>query len=86
MACQRPLLVLSGENTPIVNFLHGIGCAKLITEQDFDLKVNQMAEWLCKVTKEELVNMGLKGLDTIRQNYTKGSVTDMYVDLIDSII
>lgn len=86
MACQRPLLVLSGENTPIVNFLKDKGCAKLVTEQDFDIKVDQMAEWLGQITKEELMIMGRKGLDTIQQNYTKERVTDLYVDLIDSLV
>ena len=53
MACERPLLVLSGENTPIVNFLKDKGCAKLITEQDFDKKVDEMVYWLRSATKEE---------------------------------
>ena len=42
MACERPLFVLSGENTPIINFLKDKGCAKLITEKDFDKKVYLM--------------------------------------------
>jgi len=86
MACERPLLVLSGENTPIVNFLKDKGCAKLITEKDFDKKVNKMVEWLRSVTKEDLSQMGKKGLAEIQAKYTKEKVTDMYVDLVDSII
>ena len=81
MACERPLLVLSGENTPIVNFLKDKGCAKLITE-----KVNGMVEWLRTVTKEDLSQLGNKGLAEIQAKYTKEKVTDMYVDLVDSII
>lgn len=86
MACERPLLVLSGENTPIVNFLKDKGCAKLITEKNFDKKVNEMVEWLRTVTKEDLSQMGNKGLAEIQAKYTKEKVTDMYVDLVDSII
>ena len=86
MACERPLLVSSGENTPIVNFLKDKGCAKLITEKDFDKKVNEMVEWLRTVTKEELSQMGKKGLAEIQAKYTKDKVTDMYVDLVDSLI
>lgn len=86
MACERPLLVSSGENTPIVNFLKDKGCAKLITEKDFDKKVNEMVEWLRTVTKEDLSQMGNKGLAEIQAKYTKEKVTDMYVDLVDSII
>lgn len=86
MACERPLLVSSGENTPIVNFLKDKGCAKLITEKNFDKKVNEMVEWLRIVTKEDLSQMGNKGLAEIQAKYTKEKVTDMYVDLVDSII
>ena len=86
MACERPLLVSSGENTPIVNFLKDKGCAKLITEKDFDKKVNEMVDWLKSVTKEELVHMGKKGLAEIQAKYTKEKVTDMYVDLVSSLI
>ena len=86
MACERPLLVLSGENTPIVNFLKDKGCAKLITEQYFEKKVNEMVEWLRTVTKEELSQMGKKGLAEIRAKYTKEKVTDMYVDLVSRLV
>ena len=86
MACERPMLILSGKNTPIVNFLQDKGCAKLITEQDFDKKVDEMVEWLRSVTKDDLVQMGKNGLKTIEEHYTKERVTDMYVDLIDTLI
>ena len=86
MACERPLLVLSGENTPIVNFLKDKGCAKLITEQDFDKKVDEMVAWVGSVTKDDLAQMGKHGLHVIEEQYTKEKVTDMYVDLIDTLI
>lgn len=86
MACERPLLVLSGENTPIVNFLKDKGCAKLITEKDFDKKVYLMVDWLKTVMKEELREMGKRGLAEIQAKYTKEKVTDMYVDLVDSLL
>jgi Glycosyltransferase len=86
MACERPLLVLSGENTPIVNFLKDKGCAKLITEQDFDKKVDEMVAWVSSVTKDDLAQMGKHGLHVIEEQYTKEKVTDMYVDLIDTLI
>lgn len=86
MACERPLLVLSGGNTPIINFLKDKGCSKLITEKDFEKKVNEMVEWLSSITKEELRNMGRKGLAVILDKYTKEKVTDMYSDLVNDII
>lgn len=86
MACQRPMLILSGENTPIVNFLKDKGCAKLITEKDFEKKVDEMVEWLSNISKEGLREMGRRGLAEIEAKYTKEKVTDMYVDLVDSLI
>ena len=85
MACERPLLVLSGENTPIVNFLKDKGCAKLITEQDFGKKVDEMVAWLRSVSREELKEMGRRGLAEIEVKYTKEKVTDMYVELVDTL-
>lgn len=85
IACERPLLVLSGENTPIVNFLKDKGCAKLITEQDFGKKVDEMVAWLRSITREELKEMGRKGLAEIEAKYTKEKVTDMYVELVDTL-
>lgn len=86
MACERPILVLSGDNTPIVKFLNGMGCAKLITEKDFDKKVNDMVEWLSSVTKEELAQMGKNGLFEIHAKYTKEKVASMYVGLVKDLI
>ncbi len=86
MACERPMLILSGDNTPIVNFLKDKGCAKLITEQDFDKKVEEMVTWLKGVTKDELKEMGKNGLAEIRAKYTKEIVTGMYADLVKELI
>lgn len=86
MACQRPMLILSGENTPIVNFLRDKNCAKIVTEQDMAKKVGIMEEWLRSVTKEELREMGKNGLAEIQAHYTKEKVTDMYVDLVSSLV
>ena len=86
MACERPMLILSGENTPIINFLDGKGCAKLITEKDFNKKVDMMVEWLRTITKEDLAQMGKNGLAEIQAKYTKEIVTGMYADLVDSLL
>ena len=86
MACGRPLLVCSGEETPIVNFLSGTGCAKLITNRDFAAKVEQMAEWLMSISRNELRGMGRHGLEIIRKYYSKEVVTGQYVELIDSLL
>ena len=86
MACGRPLLVSSGERTPIVNFLSPLNCAKLITEHDVEMKTDKMVEWLSHVTKAELLQMGKSGEEVIKQHYSKEIVTRQYIDLIDSLL
>ena len=86
MACERPMLILSGENTPIVNFLRDKGCATIITEQDLDKKIAIMLEWLSSVSKEELIHMRRNGLSEIMAEYTKEIVTNRYVSLIDDLL
>lgn len=86
MACGRPLLVCSGEKTPIVNFLEPVGCAKIVTNHDLEQKTDEMAQWLSTMTREKLREMGAKGEEVIKANYTKEIVTQQYVDLIDSLL
>ena len=86
MACGRPLLVCSGENTPIVNFLKPVGCAKLVTNHDLEQKTDERAGWLRGITREKLREMGTLGEDTIKAQYTKEIVTKQYVSLIDSLL
>ena len=82
MACEKPLLVASGKDTPIINFLEDKGCAKLITNNS----VEEMAAWLRSITREELQAMGKKGLKTIEEHYSKEIVTSMYADLVDGLV
>lgn len=86
MACGRPLLVCSGNNTPIVNFLQPIGCAKLVTEHDMEKKTDEMVQWLTGITREDLSQMGRRGENIIQESYTKEIVAKQYVDLIDSLL
>ena len=86
MACGRALLIGSGKNTPIVNFLEPVGCAKLVYEHDVEKKTDEMAQWLSSVTREELRSMGAKGEKTIQEGYTKEIVTRKYVNLINQLL
>lgn len=86
MACGRPLLVCSGENTPIVNFLKPIGCAKLITDHDLDRKTDEMTQWLAGMTREKLREMGAKGETIVKAEYAKEIVTNKYVELVNSLL
>ena len=85
MACGRPLLVCSGKNTPIINFLQEHGCAKLITEKSLEEKVGEMADWLNSVSKSELALLGRNGVEVIKRLYSKDVVTQKYVDIVESL-
>ena len=86
MACGRPLVVCSGKNTPIGNFLDPHGCAKLVTTHDLEKKTDEMSAWLGSVTREQLREMGSKGENVIKAQYTKEIVTAKYVELCSNIL
>lgn len=86
MACGKPLLVCSGNGTPIVNFLKHYDCAKIVKEKDFQKKVEEMVYWLQSVSKEELALMGENGLNIITKYYAKNIVTQQYVKLIKRLL
>ena len=85
LACARPLLVCSGAGTPIVNFLSGLDCAKLVAERDASAKVAQMAAWLSSVDRPTLRSMGKNGLKVIESQYSKDVVTRQYVALMNEL-
>mgnify|MGYP002507935169 CR=1 FL=1 len=85
MSCGKPLLVCSGMRTPIVNFLQEHNCAKLVTEKNLEKKVEEMANWLNSVSKEEMNMLGRNGMDVIMHLYAKNVVTQKYVDLVESL-
>jgi colanic acid biosynthesis glycosyl transferase WcaI len=86
MACGKPLIVCSGQGTPIINFLKESDCSKLITTQRLDEKTQEIIAFLESVTKEELHVMGNNGLAIVQNTYTKEVVTREYVALINALI
>jgi colanic acid biosynthesis glycosyl transferase WcaI len=82
MACAKPLIVCSGPETPIINFLQKHECAKLITDQDLNTKTNRIHDYLKTVTKDELKIMGEKGYQVVKTTYSKDVVANQYVNLI----
>ena len=90
MACARPLIVSSGEDTPIVNFLDGMPCAKLFCGDD---RAEAMAAYLHNLleggvakAREELLRMGESGRKLIEEQYSREKVTSRYVELLESLL
>ncbi len=86
MACAKPLVVCSGENTPIINFLNDKDCAFLVTDRELNYKVSQIADVLRNTPLSEFERMGKNGFTSISKNYSKEKVTREYVTLIKSLI
>ena len=86
MACAKPMLVCSGANTPIINFLKDKDCAYLVEETTLESKTDKVVEILRSISKNNLLEMGKRGHADINKNYSKAAVTEMYVKLVDGIL
>ncbi|WP_218917267.1 glycosyltransferase family 4 protein [Niabella ginsenosidivorans] len=86
MASAKPLLVCSGEQTPIVNFLSQFTCAKLITTNDNNNKINEITSFLKTISKDELKKMGENGFNEVQKNYSKEAVSQQYIQLVQQLL
>lgn len=88
LACGKPLLVISGKNTPIHNFLSSTNCAFLIDSSKLDEKCERIVEILknASLDKSDLERMGVDGFKLIEKQYSKNAVTQQYVDLADQVL
>lgn len=86
MACAKPLLICSGEKTPIVNFLKDKDCAYIISENTVDEKVEIASRIIRSVSKDELSKKGVNGLKHITSNYSKDIVTNQYLELVNKLL
>lgn len=88
LACKKPLLVLTGKDTPLYNFLDGKQCAFLISERSELLKVKTVVEVLnrCLEGQINLAEMGENAFKVIEDNYSKKAVTWQYVSLCNGLL
>jgi len=83
MACAKPIIVVTGEDTPLHNFLKDKNCAELITN---NRKVN-FTDAIRKLAfdKELRVRLGNNGYEEIIKNYSKKVVVSKYANLLKSL-
>ena len=86
MACAKPLIVCSGENTPIYRFLDKLACSYLIAEKNLECKVDKIVALLKSITKENLGLKGQSGFQEIVGRYSNHAVTQQYVDLANKLV
>ena len=83
MASGRPMVVVSSENTPIVNFLKETETALLVTDHSLSGFKNAV---LKLTSKKGLRNsFGENGIKIIERKYTKQLVINRYVDLVKNL-
>ncbi len=83
MACAKPIVVVTGENTPLYNFLKDINCSELITNNrnvNFTEAIRKLA-----FDKELRLRLGNNGYEEIIKNYSKKVVVSKYANLLKSL-
>ena len=83
MACAKPLIVMTGNNTPLYNFLENLNCSILITEnrnEEFVKSILELAN-----NKEKQNEFGRNGYDVIQKYYTSEKVIGQYLKVFESL-
>lgn len=83
MACAKPLVVVTGNTTPLYVFLHGKSCAELIINNrniNFTEAIRKLAN-----DRELRERLGRNGYNEIINNYSKQVVISQYINLINSL-
>lgn len=83
MACAKPIVVVTGEKTPLYNFLQDKNCSELVTNNrnvNFTEAIRKLAS-----DRELRVRMGNNGYDVIIKDYSKKVVVTKYVNLLKSL-
>lgn len=88
MACAKPMLISSGKDTPIVNFLEPYNCAFISTAKDFSEKCKTLENFIRQaiVNSGILSEMGYRGYDEVIHQYSKQAVTSQYLTLANTIL
>lgn len=84
MACAKPIIVITGDKTPLYNFLYDKNCAELITQdrnRDFSSSILKLSK-----NKELREKLGENGYNEIIKNYSKTVVAAKYAHLINSLV
>jgi spore maturation protein CgeB len=87
MACKKPLLVISGKNSPLNNFLKDEDAAYLISSTDLNDKCKQLEAKIRAIidNKQVLLLKGEIGYKRIVNEYSKRFVVKKYVQLVEEI-
>ena len=83
MACSKPMIVITGENTPLYNFLKPLNCSILISDnrnENFVFSISELAN-----NENKKKELALNGYNIIKQYYTKEKVVNDYLNLFENL-
>jgi colanic acid biosynthesis glycosyl transferase WcaI len=83
MACAKPMIILTGEDTPLFNFLSDKNCSILVSNNRNDGFVESIISLANDQNKQ--FELGQNGYYEIQNFYTKEKVIEQYLDLFDKI-
>ena len=83
MACAKPLIVVTGIQTPLYNFLIKKNCAELVYEN----RNIGFTDAILKLSKDETLRkkLGKNGYNYIVNDYSKKIIVKKYVSLLNSL-
>jgi spore maturation protein CgeB len=83
MACSKPMIVITGENTPLYNFLKPLNCSILISDTRNEKFFHSITELANNESKKQ--ELAQNGYDVIQQFYTKEKVLAQYLKLFENL-
>lgn len=83
MASSKPLIILSGENSPLYNFFKDLNAAIVISKDKNDAFVNAILN--LKENPNTAIEIGNNGKKIIYNSYTKEKVLEKYFNLFNSL-
>jgi glycosyltransferase involved in cell wall biosynthesis len=84
MACAKPLIVITGENSPLYDFLKNLNCSILISNDRNENFVNAIQYLVNNESKKQ--ELGQNGYNIIQKFYTKEIVVDEYLSLFEKLL
>lgn len=85
MACSKPLLVSSGDNTPIIKFLSNKHSSYCFSNQNKNEKIASIVTFLKNIKREELLKTGETGRTIIENEYSKELVVNKFIEITTNL-
>ena len=83
MASKKPLIVITGNNTPLFNFLNTLNCSILITDNRNEKFLEAIN--LLRSNNKLRLELGENGFVEINKNYTKNIIIKKYIKLFNQL-